>query len=84
MPDTSEGDRGNAGEGSLCLLSGTKIGISESGMHPDFRGFAHIFHSSMDSNESQRILVIDGIVGLKSSLLFCAFLPCLLLCVLQL
>lgn len=38
----------------------------------------------MDFNESQRILVIDGIVGLGSSLLFFAFIPCLLLCVLQL
>lgn len=42
MPDTREWDRGNGGEGSLCLLSGTKIGISKSDMHPDFRGFAHI------------------------------------------
>lgn len=44
MPDTSEGDRGNAAEGSLRLQSGTKIVISQSGMHPDFRGFAHILH----------------------------------------
>lgn len=38
----------------------------------------------MDFNESQGILVTDGIVGLGSSLLFCAFIPCLLLCILQL
>lgn len=37
----------------------------------------------MDFKESQRILVADGIVGLGSSLLFSAFIPCLL-CVLQL
>lgn len=38
----------------------------------------------MDFSESQRILVADGIVGLGSSLLFSAFIQCLLLCVLQL
>lgn len=38
----------------------------------------------MDLNESLRILVTGSIVGLGSSLLFCAFIPCFLLCVLQL
>lgn len=74
-------DRRNAGEGSLCLLSGTKIGISKSSMHPDFRGFAHILHSWL---EQDTWAIIAGIVGLGSSLLFFAFIPCLLLCVLQL
>lgn len=49
-PDTREWSRGNAGEGSLCLLSGTKIGISKSGMHPDSRGFAHTLHSWLEKD----------------------------------
>lgn len=38
----------------------------------------------MDFNESQRLLVTDETVGLGSSLLFCAFISCFSLCVLQL
>lgn len=52
--------------------------------HPTFLiRTTFLSHNSMDLNESQRILVTDGIVGLGPSLLFCAFIPCLLLCVLQ-